>query len=59
MIRRIHLLEMVYNFDWINKQEYEGEVESLVKKYHNLKSILVAQQGFDLNKFLRDYNILE
>lgn len=59
MIRRIHLLEMVYNFDWINKQEYEGEVENLVKKYHNLKAILTSQQGFDLHKFLRDYNIME
>lgn len=59
MIRRIHLLEMVFNFDWVSKQEYDAEIASLVQKYVNLRTMLKNSAAFDFNKFLKDFNILE
>jgi len=50
---------MVFNFDWVSKQEYDAEIASLVQKYVNLRGILKNQPGFDLNKFVKEFNIAE
>lgn len=59
MVRRIHLLETVYNFDWISKQEYEAEINNLTQKYSNLKSMMKGIPGFDISKFSKEFNIFE
>ena len=59
MIRRIHLLEMVFNFDWVSKQEYDTEIASLVPKYVSLRGMMKSNPSFDMNKFAREFNIAE
>ena len=50
---------MVFNFDWVSKQEYDTEIASLVPKYLSLRNILKSSSTFDMNKFMREFNIVE
>lgn len=51
---------MVYNFDWISKQEYDAEIVGLVQKYLNLRSMMKSSNPpFDMVKFVREFNIGE